>query len=149
MNDFIRFHENDSFLKRSVEARSRLLLLLRDFFGDRGFLEVETPIVCSSPGVEVHLAALETRVARRTMYLTTSPEFHMKRLVAVGFERIFQVTRAFRDGERGDLHNPEFTMVEWYRKGEDHLAIMEDCEELIAHLSRGLSGGTMAPARDG
>jgi len=116
-----------------------MLLRLRRYFLDQGFLEVETPVVCSSPGVETHLAALETSVGSRRKYLTTSPEFHMKRLMAMGFDRIFQVTRAFRDGERGDLHNPEFTMVEWYRKDVDYGAIMADCEGLLAHLGRGLT----------
>ncbi len=123
-----------------------MLALLRAWFAARGFLEVETPVVCSSPGVETHLAALETRVCGRRMYLTTSPEFHMKRLVAVGFDRVFQVTRAFRDGERGALHNPEFTMVEWYRAGAGYEAIMDDCEFLLRDLAVGLRGEAAAPA---
>lgn len=145
MSDYVRFHSNDSFLKRAVEVRSQLLQSLREFFHDQGFLEMETPVVCSSPGVETHLAALETRVAGERKYLTTSPEFHMKRLLAVGFDRIFQVTRAFRDGEYGERHNPEFTMVEWYRIGVGYDAIMDDCENLLIHLARGLEDGTLAP----
>lgn len=129
--------------------RARLLALLRHWFADRGFLEVETPLLCSSPGVETHLAALETRVAGRAMYLTTSPEFHMKRLVAAGFDRVFQVTRAFRDGERGALHNPEFTMVEWYRAGAGYESIMEDCESLLHDLASGLLGEAAAPGVPG
>ncbi len=136
-------------LRRNLETRARLLSLLRRWFEDHGFLEVETPIVCSSPGVETHLAALETRVAGRPMYLTTSPEFHMKRLVAVGFERVFQVTRAFRDGERGALHNPEFTIVEWYRAGTGYEAILEDCESLLSDLALGLRGEAVAPGVPG
>lgn len=148
MSDFIRFNENDAFLKRAVEVRSRMLLRLRRYFLEQGFLEVETPVVCSSPGVETHLAALETTVGSRRKYLTTSPEFHMKRLMAVGFDRIFQVTRAFRDGELGDLHNPEFTMVEWYRGDVDYGAIMADCEGLLAHLARGLCDDEGGPDVD-
>ncbi len=136
-------------LRRYLETRARLLSSLRRWFEERGFLEVETPIVCSSPGVETHLAALETRVGGRRMYLTTSPEFHMKRLVAAGFDRVYQVTRAFRDGERGDCHNPEFTMVEWYRAGVGYEAIMEDCEALLHDLAVGLCGEATAPAVPG
>ena len=139
MSDLVRFHDNDSALVRALRLRAGLLARTRAFFADRGFVEVETPIVCSSPGVETHLAALETRAAGRTMYLTTSPEFHMKRLVAVGMDRIFQVTRAFRGGEVGDRHNPEFAMVEWYRVGVDYRAIMDDCEALLRHLAEGLA----------
>lgn len=110
---------------------------------------METPILCSSPGVETHLQAVEARLAKRPMYLTTSPEFHMKRLIAVGFERIFQVTRAFRDGERGQMHNPEFTIVEWYRAYEDYRAIMEDCEALLNYLCLGLYGEDSVPRPGG
>jgi len=149
MSDLVRFNENEGFLKRAVEYRARLLNLLREFFGTKGFLEVETPIVCSSPGVETHLAALQTSVGSRTMYLTTSPEFHMKRMLAAGFESVFQVTRSFRDGEKGDLHNPEFTIVEWYRTGVDYRAIMKDCEELLSHLARGLNGSACSPSVPG
>lgn len=146
-SDLIRFHRGG--LKDHLVRRARLLDRLRRWFAGRGFLEVETPIVCSSPGVETHLAALETRVSGRTMYLTTSPEFHMKRLVAVGFDRVFQVTRAFRDGERGTLHNPEFTMVEWYRAGAGYEAILEDCESLLHDLAVGLCGQAAAPGVPG
>lgn len=142
-SDLIRFHRG--VLKDNLVRRARLLALLRGWFAARGFLEVETPVVCSSPGVETHLAALETRVCGRRMYLTTSPEFHMKRLVAAGFDRVFQVTRAFRDGERGALHNPEFTMVEWYRAGAGYEAIMDDCESLLRDLAVGLLGQAEAP----
>lgn len=144
-SDWVRFAARGGVLRENLLRRGRILSLLREWFRDRGFLEVETPIVCSSPGVETHLAALETRVCGRVMYLTTSPEFHMKRLLAVGYERIFQVTRAFRDGERGDLHNPEFTMVEWYRVGVGYEAIRVDCEALMCDLAVGLWGKPAVP----
>ncbi|MBM4395005.1 MAG: elongation factor P--(R)-beta-lysine ligase [Deltaproteobacteria bacterium] len=145
MSDIVRFQGDGAALLRRLRDRARVTELLRAFFRDRGFLEVETPIVVSSPGVEVHLAALETSVSRRRMYLTTSPEFHMKRLIAAGAGAIFQATRAFRDGEAGGRHNPEFGMVEWYRTGVDYGAIMDDCEALLAHLARGLLGSSVAP----
>lgn len=140
MSDHVRFHRDESRIFNLLSMRSRILQLTRQFFIDRGFLEVETPIVCSSPGVEVHLDAMEVRAGREIRYLTTSPEFHMKRLVAVGFDRVFQVTRAFRSGEYGTRHNPEFTMIEWYRRGEDYSAIMRDCEDLLSHLAIEING---------
>lgn len=149
MSDHVRFHERQSTLFNNILTRSRCLELLREFFRLRGFVEVETPIVCTSPGVETHLAAMPTTVMNQTMYLTTSPEFHMKRLTAVGFDRIFQLTRAFRDGERGDRHNPEFSMVEWYRRGCDYSAIMDDCEALLRHIAHGISGQLEFPAVQG
>lgn len=149
MSDHVRFHADASALFRRLHLRARLLEALRAFFRGLGFVEVETPIVCTSPGVETHLAAMETRVNGHPMYLTTSPEFHMKRLVAVGFEKVFQVTRAFRDGEFGDRHNPEFTMVEWYRRDADYGAIMDDTQNLIQHLARTLWGRPEAPEAPG
>lgn len=148
-SDLIRFHENGAALFRNLRARARLLALLREFFASRGFLEVETPIVCSSPGVETHLEALETRVGRQSMYLTTSPEFHMKRLVAAGYDCIWQLTRAFRGNEVGSRHNPEFAMVEFYRRGEDYGAIMDDLQAMLAHLATGLHGRAKAPGVPG
>lgn len=134
-SDIVRFSASGGLLRKNLYHRARLLHLLREWFAHRGFIEVETPVLCSSPGVETHLAALKTGLSGRTVYLTTSPEFHMKRLVALGFERVFQVTRAFRDGERGGLHNPEFTIVEWYRTGVGYEAMMEDCEALLYDLA--------------
>jgi lysyl-tRNA synthetase class 2 len=133
MSDIVRLAARDGALRRNLPLRARLLDGLRAFFRDKGFLEVETPIACASPGVETHLAAFELRGAglHEPRYLTTSPEFHMKRLIAAGFDRVFQVTRAFRAAEFGDRHNPEFTMVEWYRVGETYEAIMDDAEELL------------------
>jgi len=128
-------------LLRNLPLRGILLCALRDFFRERGFLEVETPIACASPGVEVHLSPFRLEGAglrHESRWLTTSPEFHMKRLLAMGMDRIFQVTRAFRAGERGDRHNPEFTIVEWYRVGVDYRAIQEDCEHLLHHLGQAL-----------
>ncbi len=149
MSDLVRFHRDNARVLQFLKARSRILSSLRAFFLARDFLEVETPIVCASPGVETHLDALATRACGRTMYLTTSPEFHMKRLVAVGMDRVFQVTRAFRDHESGDRHNPEFTMIEWYRAGEDYEAIMRDCEQLLEHLAQDLRGCADSPAVPG
>jgi lysyl-tRNA synthetase class 2 len=97
---------------------------------------VETPALQVSPGLEPHLMAFATeQVApderRSRLYLHTSPEFAMKKLLAAGEERIFQIARVFRNGERSDTHHPEFAMLEWYRAGADYQALMEDCEGLL------------------
>jgi len=122
---------------------------LRAFFRGLGFVEIETPIVCTSPGVETHLAALETKACGHVKYLTTSPEFHMKRLLAVGFDKVFQVTKAFRDGELGDRHNPEFSMVEWYRVDADYNVMMDDTQALLQFLTKTLWSSYVVPEAPG
>ena len=103
----------------ALRERARVLAESRAFFSERGVLEVETPILGSSAATDVHIRSLETRLDDgasadgRRLYLQSSPEYAMKRLVAAGAGAIFQITRAFRDGEVGRLHNPEFTMLEW------------------------------------
>jgi len=100
----------------------RIVRSIRQWFETEGFVEVETSILQGSPGNEVHLHALATRVehpdgSSRDLYLHTSPEFACKKLIAAGETRIFTLARVFRDRERGALHHPEFTMLEWYRPG--------------------------------
>ncbi|OHB68482.1 MAG: EF-P lysine aminoacylase GenX [Planctomycetes bacterium RBG_13_63_9] len=108
----------------NLRLRAELLRRLRDFFAERGFLEVETPILSADTVVDRHLDPFCTDVAGppgespRRLWLQTSPEFAMKRLLAAGGEAIYQVARVFRLGEQGPLHNGEFTMVEWYRTGD-------------------------------
>jgi len=109
-----------------LEQRSQLLRTLRQFFHDRDFVEVETPLLANEIIPELHIEPL----VAAGHYLQASPELHMKRLVAAGMEAIFQVTRSFRAGERGPLHNREFTIVEWYRTGDDMLAGMQLLDEL-------------------
>ena len=101
---------------------------MRAFFESRDFLEVETPAIVPSPGMDLHLDAFEVAGAG---YLITSPEYQMKRLLARGHARIFQICRCFRRGEKGSHHNPEFTMVEWYRGNDDVESVMRDTEELV------------------
>jgi len=122
--------------------RAGLLRKLREFFHSRGFLEVETPLLSADVVVDRHIDPLPLTLYEdprqpaesRTLYLQTSPEFAMKRILAAGAEAIFQVTHAFRGGERGELHNPEFTIAEWYRVGDDMSAGIDLLSELAAAL---------------
>ncbi len=115
---------------------------MRAAFDQQDFLEVETPLRVPSPGQEVHLEAIATEGGR---FLITSPEYHMKRLVAAGAARIYQITRAFRAGERGPHHQPEFTIVEWYRAGEPLSAIADDCEALVRAAARAVGSYPVLP----
>jgi lysyl-tRNA synthetase class 2 len=114
-----------------LEQRSFLLRRLRTFFYERDFIEVETPLVSREIIPELHIEPIRTENGE---FLQASPELHMKRLLAAGANAIFQVTRSFRDGERGQLHNPEFTIVEWYRVGDDMRAGMDLLDELTQTL---------------
>ncbi len=111
-----------------LRLRSRTLLTLRHFFHSRGFIEVETPVRLPCPALETHIDAEPSG----DWFLRTSPELHMKQLLAAGFERIFQIGPCFRRGERGERHHPEFTMLEWYRAGTDYLGILDDTKALLA-----------------
>jgi lysyl-tRNA synthetase class 2 len=120
----------------NLAVRGRVLGAIRGFFAARDFVEVETPALQVSPGLEPHLHACAVTLrdpagTRRPRYLHTSPEFAMKKLLAAGEPRIFQLARVFRDGERSATHHPEFTMLEWYRAGSDYRALMADCEALV------------------
>jgi len=127
----------------TLRRRAELLRTVRTFFFDRDFLEVETPIVSHDTVVDRHLDPLQTEVrglgSPRQMWLQTSPEFAMKRLLTLpGLGPIYQITRAFRQEERGPRHNPEFTIVEWYRPGDDYEAGMRLLSDLChALLGRG------------
>lgn len=123
-------------MKRIAE-RAKLLADARAFFESRGYLEVETPIAIPSPGLDLHLDAFEAVGGAQPRWLSTSPEYQMKRLLAAGLPRIYQITRAFRAGERGERHNPEFTILELYRAHAGASAIMRDTEQLVARLTGG------------
>ena len=117
----------------ALVARAAALRAVRGYFEGQGFLEVETPARVRSPGQEVHLDAIPAGDGR---HLLTSPEYHMKRLVAGGYERIVQICRCFRAGEEGDHHQPEFTMIEWYRAGGSIEDLMRDCEAIVEVAAR-------------
>jgi elongation factor P--(R)-beta-lysine ligase len=133
-----------------TRARVRLQGAVRAHLAARGFDEVETPCLVPAPGMEPHIRAFEAPFvpeeggAPCPLWLHSSPEYAMKRLLAEGFERIFQLARVFRNGEVSDTHNPEFTLLEMYRAGTDHRGIMEDLERAVEAGARALhaAGGT-------
>jgi lysyl-tRNA synthetase class 2 len=124
---------------KRLRERARVCAEVRRFFDARGFLEVQTPILVPSPGLDVHLDAFEVVGGDRgsPRWLSTSPEYQMKRLVAQGFTRIYQIAPCFRRGESGARHNPEFTMVEWYRADAGVTEVMADTEQLVAAITGG------------
>ncbi len=116
-----------------LKQRSVLLRTVRQFFYDRDFVEVETPLLDAEVIPELHIEPISIdrdAMHRRVQYLQASPELHMKRLLAAGMGKIFQITRSFRNNERGPLHNPEFTIVEWYRVGDDLQAGIQLLDEI-------------------
>lgn len=118
-----------------LRARARMLAGIREFFAERDVLEVETPILSHAGNTDPHLESFSvTLPGGMRRYLHTSPEFAMKRLLAAGSGAIYQVARVFRADERGRLHNPEFSMLEWYRPGWDHHQLMTEIDELLRRL---------------
>lgn len=123
-----------------LRRRAELLARIRDFFAARGVLEVDTPTLAAAGVTDVHLENFVTRFTGpgmaegQNLYLQTSPEFHMKRLLAAGSGPIYQICKAYRNEESGRLHNPEFTMLEWYRPGFDHHRLMDEMAELLRRV---------------
>jgi len=123
-----------------AKKRARILAMIRAFFSERDVIEVETPLLCHSTVTDVYLDAFTTEFNyssdshcndSTTLYLQTSPEFAMKRLLASGFGCCYQICKAFRHEESGRIHNPEFTMLEWYRIGFSHYQLMDEVAELL------------------
>jgi lysyl-tRNA synthetase class 2 len=119
-----------------LRLRAGLLARARAYFASTGALEVETPVLVGAAVTDLHLESLEVRRSdgARVGFLHTSPEYAMKRLLCAGAPDLFQVAHVFREGERGRNHNPEFTMIEWYRLGMDHHDLMRDVERLLRAL---------------
>ncbi len=136
----------DEFSKKTsnLETRAKLLKTIRNWFDTQGFIEVETSILQFAPGMEAHLRAFRTEklspeLDRSTrLFLHTSPEFAMKKLLVAGLPKIFQICHCFRNAEGSSLHSCEFTMIEWYRANAGYRDIMDDCEKLIRQCAREL-----------
>lgn len=120
-----------------LQQRARLLQTIRRFFIDRGYLEVDTPVRVPAPAPEAYIVPEPSG----DWFLQTSPELCMKRLLAAGAGRVFQICKCFRQAERGARHLPEFTMLEWYRAGIGYRELMRECEELLLFLTRTLTAG--------
>jgi lysyl-tRNA synthetase class 2 len=140
-----RAHRDD--LHAAVRARNQVLSATREFFDARGFVEVDTPLLVPSPGLDPYVEAFEVAGSPPGRWLRTSPEFQMKRLLSAGFSKIYQIGKSFRREEEGALHQPEFTTVEWYRAFCDSEEVMRDTEELVASIALGVRGGQGLVAR--
>lgn len=114
-----------------IEQRNALMQSIRAFFHSEGFLEVETPIRMKTPCMELHIDAEPSGKC----WLRTSPELYHKKLLAQGAQKIFEIGKCFRHGERGDRHHPEYTMLEWYRAGGDYNDMLKDVQQIIGRLS--------------
>jgi len=111
-----------------------MLQNIRAFFAQQGVLEVDTPVLSAASITDPHISSFKTIYQEQVYYLQTSPEFFMKRLLAAGAGDIYQIARVFREDEQGHWHNPEFSMLEWYRTGQDHHGLMDEIEQLLAQL---------------
>ncbi len=120
----------------NLKRRAAIVSAMRRFFDDLGFIEVETPVRIAAPAPEEHIDCPRTEGGA---FLRASPELQMKKLLAAGMDRIYQIGPCFREGELGSRHNPEFTMIEWYRRGENYLAIADDLERLLFALKGPMS----------
>ena len=118
-----------------LKTRARVLQDIRAFFAAQHVCEVETPVLSSAAVTDVNLHSFKTRYRQGDLYLHTSPEFFMKRLLAAGSGDIYQICKVFRDDEDSRRHSPEFTLLEWYRIGFDHLQLMAELEQLVNQLS--------------
>jgi len=130
--------------KTALHQRAKIVQEIRHFFIHQGYLEVETPHRIPTPAPESHIDAIPSG----TWYLHTSPELCMKRMVAAGYEKIFQICPCWREKERGSQHIPEFTLLEWYHTGADYRSLMEECELLIPAVARSIGLGEEVIFRD-
>ncbi len=136
----------DKFSQRidNLHKRSRIIKEIRHFFDNQQFDEVETPILQICPVIDTHIRAFATDLRgvdgniKKTLYLHTSPEFAMKKLMVAGCTKIYQICHVFRNGEQSKRHSPEFTMIEWYRTNADYNDMMEDCVGLLRNCANAI-----------
>ncbi len=127
--------------RKNLEQRSQIIKALRRFFDDQDFIEIETPILQICPSMDAHIHGFETDLLdidcshKKSMYLHTSPEFDMKKLLVAGMPKIYQICHVFRNAERSRLHSPEFTLLEWYRAGNDYTVLMDDCIDILQKIA--------------
>lgn len=129
-------HWQPSASKKNLQARAKIIQTIRQFFIDRNVLEVETPVLAQHTVSDPYLDSIQCHATddQPALYLQTSPEYHMKRLLCAGIGSIFQICKSFRVDEQGRLHNPEFTMLEWYRVGFDHHQLMDEMDDLLQSI---------------
>jgi len=128
-----------------LRKRARLRHLIRNFFDERGYLEVDTPVLSRDVVIDAHLDPISSQIAGRQMYLQTSPEAFMKRMLAAGSGSIYQITHSFRDGECGLLHNPEFSILEWYGEGTSWQEQIELTESLVRSSAAYMQSSLLTP----
>ena len=144
--EWTSFQANGASRLRALHQRAKGRRAVREFFDQRAFLEVETPAAVPSPGLDLHLDAFPVAGADPARWLITSPEYQMKRILAGGAPRIYQLCKCWRRGEIGANHEPEFTMLEWYRTYAGSAEVMRDTEQLVAHVARAIhDGSTVIP----
>jgi len=124
-------------IKNNLIKRSKIIQAIRNFFTNNEYIEIETPNRIPQPTPEAFIEAIESY----GWFLHTSPEQCMKRLLAAGYDKIFQICKCYRGGERSSLHLPEFTMLEWYQKGFDYFKIMQECEDMVLYVLNELNSG--------
>ena len=135
---------NFSEKRHNLESRARVIKALRSFFDDQEFTEVDTPISQVCPVMDTHIHAFRTDLKnldlsqRKTMYLQTSPEFDMKKLLVAGMEKIYQICPVFRNAEDSALHSPEYTLLEWYRVGVNYRTLMDDSMDILRGIAEKL-----------
>ena len=139
--DWYRLQKNQRNRVLNLYKRGKLLGIIRDYFAKREFLEIEAPLLVPSPGLELHLQAL--KIEGSSQYLITSPEYQLKRLLVGGFQKIYSLGKVFRGHEEGPHHNPEFTMLEWYRAHEGWQSVCTDVEDLYETLAVAINQSTV------